>query len=398
MITLHEFTISGDDAWVTANKNIPVNLSRYGGAYNGALIDSAVQEYDLRTGRLLRNWDAMQHIPLSESKASLPTNGFPWDAYHVNSIDLVGGGAFLVSMRNTWGAYMVDIATGRIEWTLGGKHSSFTFGKGAAFQWQHDVQMQSGSTVSLYDDHCCQLTGGGTYVEPTGPSRGLLLRIDQRTHTATLIAQYVRAEDFNADYMGDTEPLSNGNVFIGWGSDPYFSEYSRSGRLLFEGEFPAANLSYRTTLEQWVGLPLSRPPAPRARAQARRSCTRAGTARPSSPPGACSRRTEPWPLGRRRERREDGLRDGAAGALRLQQLQGPGARRERPRARDIARVRAVGSRSGSQRAQTAGSGARAPGRPKAACSSPLTMLMMIAPSAAHQKLEIVNCVTIHSVR
>ena len=31
-----------------------------------------------------------------------PENGFPWDAYHVNSVDPLGNGTFLVSMRNTW--------------------------------------------------------------------------------------------------------------------------------------------------------------------------------------------------------------------------------------------------------------------------------------------------------
>jgi hypothetical protein len=85
VLTLHELIIDGDVAWVTANKNIPKNLSKWGGAYNGAVIDSAVQEYDLRTGRLLRNWDALDHVPLSQSEATIPTNGFPWDAYHVNS-------------------------------------------------------------------------------------------------------------------------------------------------------------------------------------------------------------------------------------------------------------------------------------------------------------------------
>ena len=208
VLTLHEFLIAGEDAWVTANKNIPMNLSKYGGAYNGALIDSAVQEYNLKTGKLLRNWDALDHIPLSESHASLPTNGFPWDAYHVNSIDLTGDGTFLVSMRNTWAAYLVDIDTGKIEWTLGGKRSSFKFGPGAAFQWQHDVRLQSGSTVSLFDDHCCQLTGGGTSVPPTGPSRGLVLKLNQQTHTATLVAQYNGDGNFDSEYMGDTQPLS----------------------------------------------------------------------------------------------------------------------------------------------------------------------------------------------
>ncbi len=258
VLTLHELAISGDDAWVTANKNIPMDLSKYGGAYNGALVDSAVQEYDLKTGKLLRNWDALDHIPLSESHASLPTNGFPWDAYHVNSIDLTGNGTFLVSMRNTWGAYLVDSATGRIEWTLGGKHSSFTFGPGAAFQWQHDVRL-NGSTVTMFDDHCCQLTGGGTSVPATGPSRGLVLRLSQSPHTATLVAQYGAGGRFESEYMGATEPLPDGNVFVGWGSESYFSEYSRSGKLLLEGELPGPNLTYRAMLEQWVGEPLSPP-------------------------------------------------------------------------------------------------------------------------------------------
>jgi hypothetical protein len=132
--------ISGDDAWVTANKDIPRNLSSYGGAYNGALIDSAVQEYNLRTGQLLRTWDALDHISPSQSYATLPTNGFPWDAYHVNALQLLGNGTFLVSMRDTWAAYLVNIRTGAIEWTLGGKHSSFTFGP---------TQPSSGSTTSF---------------------------------------------------------------------------------------------------------------------------------------------------------------------------------------------------------------------------------------------------------
>jgi EmrB/QacA subfamily drug resistance transporter len=259
VFTLHEIAIKGDDAWVTANKNIPRNLSKYGGAYNGALIDSAVQEYSLKTGKLLRNWDALDHIPLSQSEASLPTNGFPWDVYHVNSVDVSGSGTFLVSMRNTWAAYLVDVDSGKIEWTLGGKRSNFTFGPGAAFQWQHDVSLESGSKVSLFDDHCCRQTGGGTSVKATGPSRGLVLQLNQQAHAATLVAQYGNKGEFESEYMGDAEPLSNGNAFVGWGSERYFSEYSRSGQLLFEGEFPEPDLSYRATLGQWVGLPLSPP-------------------------------------------------------------------------------------------------------------------------------------------
>ncbi len=262
IITLHSLVISGDNAWVTANKDMPMNLSKFGGAYNGALTDSAVQEYNLRTGKLLRTWDALDHIPLSDSHASLPTNGFPWDAYHVNAIDLPGNGTFVVSMRNTWAAYEVNIDTGTIEWTLGGKHSSFKFGRGAEFQWQHDVGVYPGSPlVTVFDDHCCQITGGGTYVSPTGPSRGLVLKLDQRTHSATLAGQYTHGASFDADYMGSIEPLSNGNELVGWGSQAEFSEYTTSGQLVMDALFPTPDQSYRASVEQWVGLPLYPPVA-----------------------------------------------------------------------------------------------------------------------------------------
>ncbi len=258
-LTLHEFLIDGDHAWVTANKNLALDLSKYGGAYNGALIDSAVQEYDLKTGRLLRTWDALKHISLRDSYATLPTNGFPWDAYHVNSIQLLGANRFLVSMRNTWAAYLVNATTGEIEWTLGGKRSDFRFGPGAAFQWQHDVTMPSTALVSMFDDHCCQITSGGKNVPATGDSRALLLRIDPGARTAALVAQRVREHGFAADYMGDAQSLPGGGTFVGWGSEPYFSEYGPSGQLLLDAELPWPDVTYRATLAPWVGLPLTRP-------------------------------------------------------------------------------------------------------------------------------------------
>jgi hypothetical protein len=253
------------------NRNIPQDLSRYGGAYNGALVDSAVQEYDLRTGKLLFSWDALKHIPLSDGRASIPTNGFPWDAYHVNAINVPGDGTFIVSMRNTWAAYKVKIATGQIEWQLGGRHSSFKFGRGADFSWQHDVQVYPGSPyVTLFDDHCCQITGGGTYVTPSAASRGLVLKLDQATRTATLAGQYSHGQNFDADYMGSVQPLGGGNELVGWGSAPYFSEYDASGNMLLDAVLPGHDLSYRVRLEPWVGLPLY-PPAGAARHQGART-------------------------------------------------------------------------------------------------------------------------------
>jgi EmrB/QacA subfamily drug resistance transporter len=257
--TLHSLVIIGPDAWVTVNKNLPMNLASYGGSVDGAITDSAVQEYDLRTGKLLYTWDALKNIPLSGSYANPPTNGYPWDIYHVNSIQVAGPHTLLVSMRNTWAVYLVDTRTGKIEWQLGGKHSSFTFGSGASFQWQHDVTLTGGSMITLFDDNCCQISGAGTYLAANGPSRALTLRLNQASHVASLVSAYEHG-GASAAYMGSTQVLSNGNTLVGWGSEPYLSEYSKSGKLLLDATLPSPDLSYRVVqVSHWAGLPLTAP-------------------------------------------------------------------------------------------------------------------------------------------
>jgi EmrB/QacA subfamily drug resistance transporter len=261
VITLHDLVISGDDAWVTANKNVPIDLTRYGGAHNGALVDSAVQEYDLRTGALLYTWDALDHIPLSDSHTPPPTNGFPWDAYHVNSIALTGTSSFLVSFRDTWAAYDVERSTGKVLWSIGGLHSTYRFGPGAEFEWQHDVEV-SGDTVSVFDDHCCEITGAGTYLAATGPSRAIVLHLNPATHEATLVRQITMGGSFDSVYMGNTEILPDKGVVVGWGEQPYLSEYNAAGALVLEGRFLSPDLSYRATaVAHWVGRPLTSPAA-----------------------------------------------------------------------------------------------------------------------------------------
>jgi hypothetical protein len=96
-----------------------------------------------------------------------------------------------------------------------------------------------------------------------------VLGVDQSARTATLVAQYPGEDKFETEYMGDTQPLTGGNTFVGWGSEPYFSEYSRSGQELLEANFPGYDLSYRETLEPWVGLPLTVPAGAARRAGGR---------------------------------------------------------------------------------------------------------------------------------
>jgi len=264
VISEHEMIISGQNAWVTAYKSVPMNLTHYGGSANGVVLDSAVQEYNLATGQLLYTWDALNpggipNVPLSASEQK-PFRGVPWDAYHINSIQLTGNETFLVSLRNTWSAYLVNRLTNGVVWTLSGdpKLSTFALPKNAQFQWQHDVQLHGGNVVSLFDDACCgfsQITTKSTkFFKPNGPSRGLVLKLDMTKHTGSFVTQYTRSKT-TAYFLGSTDLLSGGNVSLTWGSTPFFSEVSSKGKVLLDGFWPVPDINYRTYVQRWVGIP-----------------------------------------------------------------------------------------------------------------------------------------------
>ncbi len=271
----HEFAISGGHfAWVTAYKNVPMDLVPYGGVLNGTLTDTAVQEYDLNTGKLVYSWDAVDHIPLSESETKPPPPSNPaaaatgWDAFHLNAIQPLSGNRFLASMRSMWAAYLVDESSGNIIWTLGGKASTFFVPANATFQWQHDVQLQPDGQISMFDNGCCGFGAKG-FLPPNGPTRGLVLNVDTSARAVTLAAQY-SLPGVSVGSQGDTQLLANGNVLVGFGQQPYFAEYSKAGKLLFEAQLPSPDESYRAFVQRWTGKPLY---APNAAAQKKGSKT-----------------------------------------------------------------------------------------------------------------------------
>jgi hypothetical protein len=265
VISEHDMVISGANAWVTAYKVVPYNLAAYGGSANGLVLDSAVQEYNLATGQLLYTWDALNpggtpNIPLSETQQK-PFPGIPWDAYHINSIQLTGSETFLVSMRNTWTAYLVNRLTNAVEWKVSGnpKNSTFALPRGAQFHWQHDVQLNRGDVLTVFNDNCCligSVSGGkAKFAKPNGPMEGLAIKLDLTKHTGRLIHSYTRPRTYNAAFLGNIQLLPNGNVSLGWGSQPFFSEQSKTGKTLLDAVWPVPDLNYRTYVQRWVGTP-----------------------------------------------------------------------------------------------------------------------------------------------
>jgi hypothetical protein len=254
---LHEFHITrSNTAWITAYYPVYWDARAVNRPRRQIVLDSVVQEIDIKTGLVLFQWDSLDHVPLADSRAALPAhrtrNAF--DYFHVNSIDLDDDGNLVISARNTWAAYKVDERTGMIIWTLGGRHSSFKMGPGASFAFQHDVRVRSRHDwfVTIFDD------GGGPPLVH-GQSRGLELFLDLKHKTAKKVIVRDHSPRLSSFFEGNIQQLPGRGEFIGWGSAPYFTEYDRRGKVVFDARFVGINNTYRAYRFRWTGSPRQHP-------------------------------------------------------------------------------------------------------------------------------------------
>ena len=259
----HEFLItSWNTALVISYTTATANLTAIGGPADQKVIDGIVQEIDIRTGKVLFQWDSAGHVPYSESEQPLPASAStPWDWFHLNAVKVGSDGSLLISARDTWTVYDISLRDGKIRWQLGGKDSSFTEraapgqvldDAGKIFAWQHDPQPLSPDLLTFFDNESAGAANTGTGSLTDLPySRAVTVRLNFRTHVATLVRSVDQPGGQSASSQGNAQTLRNGDLVTGWGSLPYFSEFSPSGSLLFNAEFPARVNSYRAYRFSW---------------------------------------------------------------------------------------------------------------------------------------------------
>ena len=253
---LHEFLLTPQGtALIVAYYPVYWDSRAVGGKRNQIVLDSVVQEIDIPTGLELFQWDSLDHVPVQDSEVTVK-HSFLFDYFHVNSVDLDSDGNLIVSARNTWAAYKINHSSGAVMWTLGGKQSSFRMGPGASFAFQHDVRLRGSGDrqVSLFDD------GAGP---PTihHQSRGLMLRLNLQHKTASVVSVREHSPPLRARFQGNVQQLPGGGELIGWGQQPYFTEFGPAGRVLMDARFVANTSSYRAyAYTAWTGQP-SQPPA-----------------------------------------------------------------------------------------------------------------------------------------
>jgi hypothetical protein len=243
---LHQFLVTSQgQAWVIAFS--PTSIPGFG----KPVMDSIVQEIDIATGLVMFEWHALDHVPIGDSFFPTKTPGFVYDPYHLNSAQ-PSGNSVLISMRNTNAVYDVSLASGQVMWQLGGKHSSFKLGKGVSTAFQHDAEPNSSSTITMFDDGA-----GPPTLHPF--ARGIKIVVDTRHKTASLIHEYDHSPNISTNFEGNVQQLGDGNVFLGWGQQPYFSEDNASGQQIFDGHFTVGTTSYRAYRAQWSAQPPTQP-------------------------------------------------------------------------------------------------------------------------------------------
>jgi Arylsulfotransferase (ASST) len=250
---LHEIRLTPEGtAWIDAFDPIEMNLSSVHGSANGVLTDSVVQEIDVKSGLVMWEWHALGHVPVSESHSAALPSRYPWDYVHINSVSPGPAGDVLLSARNTWALYDVDLRSGRARWQIGGAHSSFKLGPGTQTYWQHDAEFQPGGLISVFDN--------GSDPPKEKQSRGVLLAVDPTAHTVTLVKQYVNpSTTLLASSQGNTLSLPGGDWLMGYGGLPNLTEFDASGHVLLDGTLGKNVQDFRSYLSPWSGRPHTAP-------------------------------------------------------------------------------------------------------------------------------------------
>lgn len=248
---LHEFVLTpeGTALFTCYPRTVHSDLSSIGGARNAPVLESVIQEVDVRSGRLLFEWRSLDHIAPAESYLAVSD---PYDYLHLNSIALTADGNLLVSGRETWSLYKLERRSGTVIWRLGGKQTDFTMGKDAQFSWQHHATPLTDGAISVFDDG-----SDGTKTEPQ--SRGIVLSVDERRGAVKLARSYTHPKAISTAAMGSMQLLPNGNALVGWGVDPSASEFTRDGRLIGDVTMPTGVDSYRALRFDWRAAPATTP-------------------------------------------------------------------------------------------------------------------------------------------
>lgn len=247
------------------------------------------------TWKPIFEWNSYNHVKLAESTfldggiESLCSNPWPWDAMHMNAVDMNPHGDYYLSARHTDTIYKISGRDGRVIWRLNGRDSlwndfvmeeDFTTGKSLRFSRQHHVRWRgengSHEFISILDN------AKGTDGQPaTGQnSRAIVLALytagengssSSSKMTASLISSINHPNGKgsyaprrgNYQFLG-TQQLSSSssssNSWISWSEEALHTEHFPNGSIALQASLHANWLgTYRSYKFPWRGVPKEKP-------------------------------------------------------------------------------------------------------------------------------------------
>jgi hypothetical protein len=214
---------------------------------NQNMVDCVIQEVSPQ-GVVVWDWDAMDHFdPIQDCTYPIVktvSGQMIVNAFHCNSIDVDSVGDLLVGARNMDSVFLVEKATGAVQWKMGGATytrdgASYIKVQGdplTSFYRQHDVRLLPDGNISMFDDH----------TDMPGAARAVIYSYDVAAGTATMIWQYQGTQPSSS--MGSFRILADGSRVVGWGSNPSnvaFSEVDEAGSDLMDFRFLDERWTYR---------------------------------------------------------------------------------------------------------------------------------------------------------
>ncbi len=231
---LHEAQVTpSGSAYITAYTLVDADLSSAGGKSDGELQDAIVQEVDVPTGLVMFEWHAYGHVALSDSYSKRPQIPPAPVGLLPRQLGVAGplGRRELHDLLTQHLGGLRDQPCQRLDhYRIGGRHPTFKQGPGTGTAYQHDVRWQPDHTLTIFDN--------GATPKAHSESRAIRERIDFAHKTVTLVSRFTG--QILTGSQGDDQVQPNGDSFVGWGEEPYMTEFSPTGQVLFSAHFPEA--------------------------------------------------------------------------------------------------------------------------------------------------------------
>src|SRR5262249_29439286 len=83
--------------------------------------------------------------------------------------------------------------------------------------------------------------------------------LDEPRRRASLVRAFTHDPPVLAHMFGSVQAHANGNLLVGWGASPLFTEYSSDGRLVFDASLPNGGPGDPPLRFPWGGRPAETP-------------------------------------------------------------------------------------------------------------------------------------------